>query len=301
MAQQAPANWYPDPYGRFEHRYWDGYRWTEHVGWAGRQAMDPLVVAPPTPQVAAQSVASTPAAGRADSPPTAKPASKKIQRQVRKLGVADGVEAGGGTLFTEPVLVVNQKAKLFEMKAEYGVYNHQGQKVGAVREIGFSLTRRAIGGNDGTRRLQIVDMNGRVLMTLTRPAKVLKSKIIVMGADGTQVGQIVQENVGVLAGLSSRFNIRFRLESGGERLGSINAESWRAWDFSIQDAAGAEIARITKTWAGLAKERFTKADNYVVEIHRPLEEPLRSLVVATALAVDTALKQDGDWAHRSSR
>jgi hypothetical protein len=30
----------------------------------------------------------------------------------------------------------------------------------------------------------------------------------------------------------------------------------------------------------------------VVQIHRRLEEPLRSLVVAAALCVDTALKQD---------
>ena len=37
---------------------------------------------------------------------------------------------------------------------------------------------------------------------------------------------------------------------------------------------------------------FTSADNYVVQIHRPLEEPLRTLVVAAALGVDTALKQD---------
>jgi hypothetical protein len=29
-----------------------------------------------------------------------------------------------------------------------------------------------------------------------------------------------------------------------------------------------------------------------VQIHRPLEEPLRSLVIAAALCVDTALKQD---------
>ena len=37
---------------------------------------------------------------------------------------------------------------------------------------------------------------------------------------------------------------------------------------------------------------FTSADNYVIQIHRPLEEPLRSLVVAAALGVDTALNQD---------
>jgi hypothetical protein len=37
---------------------------------------------------------------------------------------------------------------------------------------------------------------------------------------------------------------------------------------------------------------FTTADNYVLEIKAPLADPLRSLVVATALCVDTALKQD---------
>jgi hypothetical protein len=98
--------------------------------------------------------------------------------------------------------------------------------------------------------------------------------------------------------LGGRFNIRFRLDADGQNLGSINAESWRAWDFSIHDPNGAEIGRITKTWAGFGKEVFTKADNYVLEIHRPLEDPLLSLVVAAALAVDTVLKQDSDQRSR---
>jgi hypothetical protein len=37
---------------------------------------------------------------------------------------------------------------------------------------------------------------------------------------------------------------------------------------------------------------FTTADNYVVQIHRPLQGPLQALVVAAAVSVDTALKQD---------
>jgi uncharacterized protein YxjI len=75
-------------------------------------------------------------------------------------------------------------------------------------------------------------------------------------------------------------------------VGSINAENWRAWNFSIKDGTGTEVARITKTFEGLAKTMFTTADNYVVQIHRHLEDPLRSLVVAAAVSVDTALKQD---------
>ena len=63
-------------------------------------------------------------------------------------------------------------------------------------------------------------------------------------------------------------------------------------DLVFGDAAGNEVARITKTWEGLAKTMFTSADNYVLQIHRPLEEPMRSLVVASAVSVDLALKQD---------
>jgi hypothetical protein len=38
----AAAAWHPDPTGRFEQRYWDGSRWTEHVSSAGRPTVDAL-------------------------------------------------------------------------------------------------------------------------------------------------------------------------------------------------------------------------------------------------------------------
>jgi uncharacterized protein YxjI len=129
-----------------------------------------------------------------------------------------------------------------------------------------------------------VDVDGSVLMVLTRPRKVLKSRLLVADAHGAAIGEIVQQNaIG---------KIRFSLEAGGQTLGSVNAENWRAWNFAIRDHTETEVARITKTWEGLAKTMFTSADNYVVQIHRPLADPLRHLVVASALCVDTALKQD---------
>jgi hypothetical protein len=63
------------------------------------------------------------------------------------------------------------------------------------------------------------------VLLLTRPAKVMKSRVVVERPDGAAVGEIVQDNV------------------------------------------------------------FGK-------IHRPLADPLASLVVGSALTVDTALKQD---------
>lgn len=43
---QARPDWYPDPTGRHQYRYWDGSRWTGHVADQGITSSDPLDVAP---------------------------------------------------------------------------------------------------------------------------------------------------------------------------------------------------------------------------------------------------------------
>ncbi|MBF4550907.1 DUF4041 domain-containing protein [Pseudoclavibacter sp. VKM Ac-2888] len=50
-----PAGWYPDPIQQFEHRYWDGARWTEHVQRGGQQTTSALHgPAADTPRVVSQ-------------------------------------------------------------------------------------------------------------------------------------------------------------------------------------------------------------------------------------------------------
>lgn len=195
----------------------------------------------------------------------------------------------GGTLFTEPVLVVNQKAKLIELTNEYKVMDQQGNQLGAVVEVGQSGLKkvlRFVSSLDQymTHKLEIRDAHGQPVLRLTRPAKFIKSRVVVERPDGQPVGEIVQQN---MIG-----KINFAINVNGQQVGAIKAENWRAWNFAIVDHTDKEVARITKTWEGLAKTMFTTADNYVLQIHYQLPEPLLSLVVATALTVDTALKQD---------
>ena len=40
--QTPPPGWFPDPAGRFDHRWWDGVRWTETVSRGGSTTTDPL-------------------------------------------------------------------------------------------------------------------------------------------------------------------------------------------------------------------------------------------------------------------
>lgn len=223
-----------------------------------------------------------------DKVPTVNRAPEKRRRDVERAGLTPGA-TGGGTVLTEPILVVNQKAKVIELQNEYAVYDQQGTQVGAVRQVGQSKTKKAFRVLTGldqffTHTLEIVDMSGATVLGLTRPAKIIKSRVQVADASGRALGEIVQEK---MVG-----KIHFGLEAGGRRVGTIRAQNWRAWNWVVTDAAGEPVARITKTWEGLAKTLLTTADNYVLEMLGPVEEPLRSLVVAAALAVDTALKQD---------
>lgn len=272
-----PAAWHPDPTGRHQLRYWDGQDWTEHVSDQGVQAID----ADLTKKSTLDTIDDALSFGNRIDP-------AKIQQQVGDISAAN-IGSGGGTLFTEPILVVNQKVKLIELNNQYSVFDSSGKQIASVNQVGQSTAKkllRLVSSLDQflTHKLEISDMKGQVLLRLTRPAKVFKSTVIVSDGTDREVGRIVQEN---MIG-----KINFSLQVGQQQIGAIKGENWRAWDFRIEDASGTEVARITKKFEGIAKTLFTTADNYVLNIHRPLEQPLISLVVAAALSIDTALKQD---------
>lgn len=295
----TPEAWHADPTGRFEYRWWDGTAWTASVSTGGVTQNDPLQASADASQTGSQlpGSAAPPPPGQADQTgyvPAGNVPGAKIQAQAAKAvsrspGSSSNPATAGYDLLNEPVLVVNQKAKLIEIKNEYAIYNGAGNQIGGVRQVGqstFKKILRVLGDIDQylTHKLEVVDVNGRTLLNIKRPAKFFKSKFEITGPTGGDVGQIIQKN---MIG-----KISFALMAGGQQIGSINAENWRAWNFSIRDHNENEVARISKTWEGLAKTMFTSADNYVVQIHSPLNEPLRSMVVAAALSIDTALKQD---------
>ena len=265
-------------------RWWNGQGWTEHL-----QQQTP----PPPPPPAPTPTPPPPAPQQAPAPPPAPAQQAPAQHHGASQHHGPAQHQGlpqqhGPSLYEQPVLVVSQKTKLIELTNEYAVLDAQGQQIGAVVQVGQSGLKKAVRFVSSldqymTHRLEVRDASGPILV-LTRPAKVLRSRVLVERPDGSPVGEIVQGNV--------FGKIRFDMFAGGQQVGAIQGENWRAWDFAVLDSAGTEIARITKNWEGLARTLFTTADKYVVQVHYRLPEPLASMVIASALTVDTALKQD---------
>lgn len=278
--EQHPDAWYPDPTGRNQYRYFAAGQWTDHVSNGGAQSTDP---------VGESALRSFEAATTFGDSPTP----EKIADQMSRAGTAGQTQrpavGAGASLFEQPVLVVNQKAKVIEMTNQYSIFDPQGNRIGGVEEVGQSTAKKALRLLTNvdqflTHRYAVHDASGAVVMRMTRPAKIMKSTVVVENPDGSEIGRIVQANV--------FGKIRFDFVVNGQSIGGIQAKNWRAWDFHISDASGNEVANITKTWGGFLKAAFTTADNYVVNIHAQLPEPLCHMVVAAAVSVDTALKQD---------
>ena len=67
---------------------------------------------------------------------------------------------------------------------------------------------------------------------------------------------------------------------------------WTGWDFRFV-AGDAELAHVSKKWAGLGKELFTTADTYVLEISNDVapDNPVRQLIMGAVMCIDMVLKE----------
>ena len=197
-----------------------------------------------------------------------------------------GMAPPAGSLLAQQMLVVRQKLKLVELRNDYDVLDPTGRQVGAVvqaTQSPLAFLARLFTSWDVTLpiTLHIYGPGTRLELVVHKPWFTWRCRVL--RPDGRPVGEITKQ---VRLG-RARFAL---LDPRGARLGEVRARSWRAKDFSVLDAAGQPIARVTKRWAGL-RELFTDADTYVVEVSPTAVDPLRSLAVATCLVIDVVMKQ----------
>lgn len=194
------------------------------------------------------------------------------------------------TLIERDLVVVKQKAKLVEVTNQYTLLDSDGNEIGAVNQVGQSMAKKAIRlltrmDQYLTHKLEITEADGTVALKLVRPAKLMKSKLLITDGADAEVGSIVQENV-----MGKK---RFSLNGAdGARLGELQGTSWVSWDFKITDASGTVVGTVDKQFSGFLREGFTTADTYMVKLESSLTGPLRPLAFASGVAIDTALKQD---------
>lgn len=68
---------------------------------------------------------------------------------------------------------------------------------------------------------------------------------------------------------------------------------WKGWNFQLLSPTGEELGKVTKKWAGVAKEFFTNADTYVIALSDSAagRREVAQLLLAAGLAIDTVYKE----------
>ena len=85
----------------------------------------------------------------------------------------------------------------------------------------------------------------------------------------------------------------FRIFDTQDReIGSVKGD-WKGWNFTLLGTGGEELGRVTKKWAGLARELFTTADTYVIALSDMAagRRDIAQLLLAAGLAIDTVFKE----------
>ena len=123
------------------------------------------------------------------------------------------------------------------------------------------------------------------VFSIRRGFTFLRPKIFVVGGDGAQLGYFK----GKLLSLGGGF---FVYDMQDQLLAEIKGD-WKGWNFKFLSKDGSELGIATKKWAGLAKEMFTSADQYLVSLNEsaPKSETSAILLLAAALAIDSVLKE----------
>lgn len=185
---------------------------------------------------------------------------------------------------------VREHVGAFKAANEFDILDPQsGAIVMQCREPALGFFTRLLRFTDYKRMtpfdIRVTDPTGATVVRVRRGVAWLRSHVEVLDESDRVLGGFRQR----LFSLGGAFDV---LNAKGEPLCTLRGK-WTGWEFSFASADGQELARVTKKWAGLGRELFTSADNYVLSISDrvPAESPARQLILAAVMCIDLVLKE----------
>jgi uncharacterized protein YxjI len=188
------------------------------------------------------------------------------------------------------LFLVKEHAGLFKAANNFDIYDPQtNQQVLQCREDRLGFITKLFRFSDYKRftpfHIQVRTPSGEPIVSVRRGISIFLSKVDVLdGDDGPRIGGFKQK----FFSLGGAFNV---LDSEDQPICQLKGK-WTGWDFRFM-AGDLELAHVAKKWAGLSKELFTSADNYVLSIseHVPPNSQIRQLILAAVLCIDMVLKE----------
>lgn len=132
--------------------------------------------------------------------------------------------------------------------------------------------------------VHITTTEGRKLLTIKRGIAIFRSDVEVFDDRDQLIGTFRQK----FWSIGGKFEI---FDKNDKPICTLQGK-WTGWDFKFINN-NHELANVSKKWAGIGKEFFTSADNYVLQINESVaaESPARQLILAAVVCIDMVLKE----------
>lgn len=132
--------------------------------------------------------------------------------------------------------------------------------------------------------IELTTPSGEPILSVNRGMTLFNSKVDVLSAENVRVGGFKQK----WFSLGGSFKV---LDENDQQLCELKGK-WTGWEFRFL-AGDMELAKVSKKWAGLGKELFTSADNYVLQISDevPPNNSLRYLILGSVMCIDMVLSE----------
>jgi uncharacterized protein YxjI len=123
----------------------------------------------------------------------------------------------------------------------------------------------------------------KLLFSIQRGFTLLSSTVNICDINGNVLGHLKSK----LFSLGGAFRV---FDTAGHEIAMVKGD-WKGWNFRFLDMSKNEIGSITKKWAGIGKELFTSADNYIISLRDEPTPEKAVLLLAAGLAVDIVYKE----------
>ena len=187
------------------------------------------------------------------------------------------------------VYLVKEHVGMFKAANNYDIHDPDtGAVIMECREERLGILTKLLRFTDYKRMtpfdIQIRTPEGHQVVRVKRGISLFLSKVQVLDESDRVIGGFKQK----LFSIGGAFTV---LDASETPVCQLKGK-WTGWDFRFLEGDN-ELAHVTKKWAGIGKELFTSADNYVLKISDsvPADNVARQLILAAVMCIDMVLKE----------
>lgn len=185
--------------------------------------------------------------------------------------------------------LVKEHAGLFKAANNFDIFDPQtGEEILHCREERLGILTRLARFTDYKRMtpfdIEVRTPQGQPVVHVRRGISFFLSHVKVFDEHEVPLGGFKQK----FFSIGGAFHV---LGANDEPLCDLKGK-WTGWDFAFV-AGENKLAHVSKKWAGIGRELFTTADNYMLEISDfvPPDHAVRQLILAAVLCIDMVLKE----------